>query len=84
MLKHERHGYKYIPHLSGNSKIHVMGLTYDIIYRYLLELIWTYSVIYGIAKKTHLQYKKTFQFKLSRLVSKSPLYVTNKTLHADL
>lgn len=56
-----------------------------LIYKALLQPIWTYGLqIFGCAKKTNLNKLQTFQSKLLRQVTGAPWYVSNAILHNDL
>jgi predicted house-cleaning noncanonical NTP pyrophosphatase (MazG superfamily) len=56
-----------------------------LIYKVLLQPIWTYGLqIFGCAKKSNLNKLQIFQSKLLRQVTGAPWYVSNAILHNDL
>ena len=56
-----------------------------LMYKMLLRPIWSYgAVLFGSAKISHISKLQAFQSKFLRLVTGSPLYVSNRTLHDDL
>ena len=55
------------------------------VYKTLLQPIWTYACqIYGTAKPSVAARIQRFQSKVLRIITNSPYYVSNETLHTDL
>jgi hypothetical protein len=56
-----------------------------IIYKHILQPIWTYGIeLWGCSKPSNTKILKSFQSKTLRMISGAPWYVSNQTLHEDL
>jgi hypothetical protein len=63
--------------LSLKTKIHIYNL--------LLKPIWLYGIqFWGMAKISNTKKIRVFQSKILRLITNSPPYISNHTLHTDL
>ena len=55
-----------------------------IVYKAILRPIWTYGIeLWGCSKPSNAKILQTFQSKMLRIISSTPWYVSNQTLHSD-
>jgi hypothetical protein len=56
-----------------------------VIYKVILKPIWKYGIeLWGCAKLSNIKILQTYQSKTLRMMTNTPWYVSNQTLHDDL